>query len=55
MPAEVSLGRNAVRYHAAPGLDKTVWTYPGALFLAVGGYHHHLGTDTVVVWTTCEG
>ena len=33
-------------YHAALGLDKTVWTYPGALFLAAGGYHHHLGINT---------
>ena len=33
-------------YHAALGLDKTVWTFPGALFLAAGGYHHHLGTNT---------
>ena len=33
-------------YHAALGLDKTVWTYPGALFLAAGGYHHHIGTNT---------
>lgn len=32
-------------YHAALGFDKTVWTYPGALFLAAGGYHHHLGTN----------
>ena len=23
-----------------------VWSYPGALFLAAGGYHHHLGTNT---------
>jgi catechol 2,3-dioxygenase len=23
-----------------------VWTYPGALFLSAGGYHHHLGTNT---------
>lgn len=35
-------------YHAALGFDKTVWTYPGALFLAAGGYHHHLGTN---IWT----
>lgn len=27
------------------GLDRTVWDYPGALFLAAGGYHHHLGTN----------
>ena len=33
-------------YHRALGLDKMVWTYPGALFLAAGGYHHHLGTNT---------
>jgi catechol 2,3-dioxygenase len=23
-----------------------VWSYPGALFLAAGGYHHHLGVNT---------
>jgi catechol 2,3-dioxygenase len=33
-------------YHAALGLDKVVWGYPGALFLSAGGYHHHLGTNT---------
>ena len=33
-------------YHAALGLDRTVWNYPGALFLSAGGYHHHLGTNT---------
>jgi catechol 2,3-dioxygenase len=33
-------------YHRAIGFDKTVWTYPGALFFAAGGYHHHLGTNT---------
>jgi catechol 2,3-dioxygenase len=33
-------------YHRALGFDKTVWSYPGALFLAAGGYHHHLGTNT---------
>lgn len=33
-------------YHAALGFDKTVWSYPGALFLSAGGYHHHLGTNT---------
>lgn len=32
-------------YHAALGLDKIVWSYPGALFLSAGGYHHHLGTN----------
>ncbi len=34
-------------YHDRLGLDKTVWSYPGALFLAAGGYHHHLGVN---VW-----
>jgi len=33
-------------YHRALGMDKMVWDYPGALFLAAGGYHHHLGTNT---------
>jgi catechol 2,3-dioxygenase len=33
-------------YHHGLGLDKTVWDYPGALFLSGGGYHHHLGLNT---------
>lgn len=33
-------------YHAALGLDRMVWSYRGALFLAAGGYHHHLGLNT---------
>lgn len=33
-------------FHAALGLDMVVWSYPGALFLAAGGYHHHLGINT---------
>jgi catechol 2,3-dioxygenase len=32
-------------HYAALGLDIMVWRYPGALFLAGGGYHHHLGTN----------
>jgi catechol 2,3-dioxygenase len=40
------LGAASAFYHAALGFDKTVWTYPGALFLSAGGYHHHLGTNT---------
>jgi catechol 2,3-dioxygenase len=32
-------------YHRALGFDKTVWSYPGALFMSAGGYHHHLGTN----------
>ena len=33
-------------YHRGLGLDRMVWSYPGALFMAAGGYHHHLGTNT---------
>jgi catechol 2,3-dioxygenase len=33
-------------YHQGLGLDRTVWSYPGALFLSAGGYHHHLGLNT---------
>jgi catechol 2,3-dioxygenase len=36
----------AAFYHAGLGLDQVVWSYPGALFLSAGGYHHHLGTNT---------
>jgi catechol 2,3-dioxygenase len=38
----------AAFYHAGLGLDPMVWSYPGALFLAAGGYHHHLGVNTWV-------
>jgi catechol 2,3-dioxygenase len=33
-------------FHQALGFDKVVWSYPGALFLSAGGYHHHLGVNT---------
>ena len=33
-------------YADAIGFEPTVWSYPGALFLAAGGYHHHLGVNT---------
>jgi catechol 2,3-dioxygenase len=33
-------------YHGALGFDLVVWTYPGALFVSAGGYHHHLGANT---------
>ncbi len=39
--------QEGARFYAdAIGFDKVVWSYPGALFLAAGGYHHHLGTNT---------
>ena len=40
------LERAAAFYHRGLGLDQTVWSYPGALFMSAGGYHHHLGTNT---------
>jgi catechol 2,3-dioxygenase len=43
------IGEAAAFYHNALGLDKVVWSYPGALFLSAGGYHHHLGTNTWAV------
>jgi catechol 2,3-dioxygenase len=37
----------AERFYAGDlGLDVTVRSYPGALFLSHGGYHHHLGLNT---------
>lgn len=33
-------------FHRVIGFNKTVWSFPGALFLAAGRYHHHLGTNT---------
>jgi catechol 2,3-dioxygenase len=40
------LERAADFYHRGLGLDQVVWSYPGALFLSAGGYHHHLGVNT---------
>lgn len=33
-------------YCGAIGFSPTVRRYPGALFVAAGGYHHHLGLNT---------
>jgi catechol 2,3-dioxygenase len=56
MPAGTSIGHvhlhvgnledAAAFYSEAIGFDRMVWHYPGALFLAAGGYHHHLGANT---------
>ena len=32
-------------FSEALGFDRTVWQYPGALFLGAGGYHHHVGAN----------
>ena len=33
-------------YSDGIGFDRIVWSYPGALFMSAGGYHHHLGANT---------
>ena len=33
-------------YCGIVGFEPMVRTYPGALFVAAGGYHHHLGLNT---------
>jgi catechol 2,3-dioxygenase len=33
-------------YGGVLGFDVTVRTYPGALFVSAGGYHHHIGLNT---------
>ncbi|MDP9349336.1 MAG: VOC family protein [Gemmatimonadota bacterium] len=40
------LARASAFFSDALGFDRMVWSYPGALFLGAGGYHHHLGTNT---------
>jgi catechol 2,3-dioxygenase len=39
------LARAEAFYHGLLGLDVTQRSYPGALFLSAGGYHHHLGLN----------
>jgi catechol 2,3-dioxygenase len=39
-------------YSGALGFDVTVRTYPGALFVSAGGYHHHIGLNT---WESAGG
>jgi catechol 2,3-dioxygenase len=39
------LGEAEAFYHRVLGFQITVRGYPGALFLAAGGYHHHLGVN----------
>ena len=33
-------------YSDGVGFDRMAWSFPGALFMSAGGYHHHLGTNT---------
>ena len=39
-------------YHEALGFDVTQRSFPGALFVAAGGYHHHIGLN---VWNSRGG
>jgi catechol 2,3-dioxygenase len=62
MPAETTLGHVHLQvadlaaaesfYVGALGFEATVRGYPGALFVAAGGYHHHLGLNT---WASAGG
>ena len=40
-----NIEQGAAFFSEALGFDRMAWSYPGALFLAAGGYHHHLGTN----------
>jgi catechol 2,3-dioxygenase len=40
------LQKGAAFFSEGLGFDRITWSYPGALFLGAGGYHHHLGTNT---------
>jgi catechol 2,3-dioxygenase len=40
------LGRAEAFYAGTLGFEVTVRGYPGALFVAAGGYHHHVGLNT---------
>ncbi|HEY0777347.1 MAG TPA: VOC family protein [Gemmatirosa sp.] len=40
------LARATEFYGDGLGFDRTVWSYPGAVFFGAGGYHHHVGTNT---------
>ena len=56
MPADTTMGHVHLRvadipaseafYNGSLGLDVMVRSYPGALFVAAGGYHHHIGLNT---------
>lgn len=47
-----SLERAERFYHRILGFDVTQRSYPGALFVSAGGYHHHLGFN---VWNSRNG
>jgi catechol 2,3-dioxygenase len=40
------LQKAAAFYHEGLGFDIVIRSYPGALFVSAGGYHHHIGLNT---------
>lgn len=62
LPAETRMGHVHLKvaglaeaeafYHGVLGFDVVVRSYPGALFVSAGGYHHHLGLN---VWSSRGG
>ncbi len=42
-------------YHAGLGFAKVGWSWPAALFVSAGGYHHHLGLNTWAVPSAPSG
>jgi catechol 2,3-dioxygenase len=36
----------AAFYHVGLGMELMTWSFPGALFVSAGGYHHHVGMNT---------
>lgn len=62
LPAETRIGhvhlsvgrldRAEAFYHAGLGMNVTARSYPGALFFAAPGYHHHVGANT---WQSRNG
>jgi len=46
------LGAAEAFYHGLLGFDVMVRGYPGALFVAADGYHHHVGLNT---WSSAGG
>src|ERR671934_38019 len=53
MHLQVANLRDAEAFYAgALGFDVMVRTYPGALFVSAGGYHHHIGLNT---WESAGG
>ena len=40
------LERAASFYHEGLGFDIVIRSYPGAMFVSAGGYHHHVGLNT---------